>query len=171
MPFPKGDGLEAAREEATGEGLTEALWRPVTVLAQHMEAPLRMAVVAQPQRPTVVRVALMPITTVVATPIATVVALPLATLVVTPILTAVAIAMTQHRTPPVLVAKTQRRGQRLSQPPHKIMAASRGLKNASLSNIVRQVTRSPHHHKVLALPIFTRVYGTKVATDGRLHVP
>ena len=131
MTLPEGNRLEMAKEENISEARTEAFWRPITLLAQHMEAP---------QRLTVVRAALTPISTVVTTPIATVVALPLATLVVTPILTAVAIAMTQPRTPPVLVAKTQRRGQRLSQPPHKIMAASRGLKNASVCNVVRQVT-------------------------------
>ena len=163
MTLPEGNRLDAAKEEKESQAHTEALRRPITLLAQHMEAPLRL---------TVVRAALPPISTVVTTPIATVVALPLATLVVTPILTAVAIAMTQPRTPPVLVAKTQRRGQRLSQPPHKIMAASRGLKIASLSNIVRQVTRSPNHHTVLAeLQIFTRVFGTKMAADGLLHVP
>ena len=132
MPFPKGERLEAAREEATAEGLTEALWRPITVLAQHMEAPLRMAVVAQPQRPAVVRVALMPITTVVATPIAIVVALPIATVV--------AIAKTQPRPPPVLMAQVQRRGQRLTQSPRNVLAAPRKL----FSPLSNSLTQPPH---------------------------
>ena len=121
MTLPEGNRLELAKEENISQARTEAFWRPITLLTQHMEAPLRL---------TVVRAALMPISTVVTTPIATVVAFPLATLM----------AMTQPLTPPVLVAKTQRRGQRLSQPPHKVMPASRGLENAPLCNVVRQVT-------------------------------
>ena len=136
MTLPEGNRLNAAKEkEKERQAHTAALRRPITLLAQHMEAPLRMAVVAQPQRPTIERAALTPISTDMATPIATVVA--------TPISTAVAIAMTQPRTPAVLVATIQRLGQRLTQPPHKVLAAPTRF-NASQNNIVRQVTRSPH---------------------------
>ena len=128
------------------------------MLAQPMETALRMEALAQPQSPTVVVAALTPIATVVATPITTVVA--------TPITTVVEMSMTQPRTPPLWVATLQRRGQRLTQPPKKVLAQPRQATTVGC-NIVRHVARSPHHHTLtldLHLPI--KVSGTELATHG-----
>ena len=117
------------------------------MLPQPNNTSLRMAVLAQPQSPTVVMAALTPIATVVAD------------------------AMPQPRKPPLLVAKLQRRGHRLTQPPKEVLAHPRQAATVG-RHIVGNVVRSPHH-QTLATDnhILTKVSGNTLADVGLTRTP